>query len=875
MFAAALFAVLSQPQAKPELWVSGNLKVTVDSTTGKCTVQRRNSPDSITFVLDSIYPVVVKKQDGISLRGTKRGKQVFTEITRHSDTKLKVVTTFNDQAPIATDQFCDEFTVSSTFNEKTAAPGFQAYWRTPFSLYRSKFTRLTVIPNLTHFAKPGPFAAILTDNKIGYQNATVSQGWEWNASTAKETIPVPSGNPMAKIEYYVALDLTSGNLQQDQLMVADQVWRSEADARRYRAYPQKVPMVIGAQTTLAFRQMPVEVDAPEDPLSDVPEGGMSRWWSADTEQGKIGGPAGQKNALFGMESNGMRVAWAMKSWGVGTNQTRFNAPAEMYVRLLLSSSPADGFATNAKGDEPATYDAPTPAAKLEEIATAFYALRWISEFPTDPQTEALTTRVAAVIKRIPATNDHPIALALLAATQSTPGVPAPVRSSLSAPQITMLANAQIPAKYRSSRWALEAYCALVAKDPAKHGAEATRLVNRHLLNQNAFDRSEFDRIASFGAFGSGSAEISEENADIASAIGRLAIMLEKPVWLDRSAFALRASHALWATLQTVGLSDGFPKLEPGLAFPGYGNERPNHPDPRTNFESAEGRYIAATWEVLGKSGGRYSFANGVHIGVDGFTSDSKGNLKNSLFANPLPFAKTYQEPTRQAGSAVRIGPLGISGSPRITSIFITPRENGYAVTASPGLTLPPQPDRLSGEFTFGSSKPVPAILGAEGFEAMLTSANFNSPFISFKGTAAGHSISGSATLPTGSPLRMIKFFPHGWARTADLRWLNRTATTTAPANALWMQGSLTTPPMTGEGSSITFTARGKGDCSVSILDAKTLETVARWNPGLENEKVTLELLGMNGKPVLVRIEDADAAGWIEFSGLTVNGLPND
>jgi len=874
MFASALYAVLAQSQAKPELWVSGNIKVTVDPSSGKCTVQKRNSNDSITLLHDSIYPIVIKKQDGISLRGTKQGKQFFTEITRHSDTKVRVVTTFSDSAPVSTDQFCDEYVVSSSFKDKVAAPGFEAYWHTPFILQRSATTRLTVIPNLKHFSQPGPFPAILSANKIGYQNAMVTKGGDWSASSTKVSFPSQGNIPIAMVDYIIGLDTTTGDLIKDQSMVAEQVWRSEADARRYRAYPQKVPMVIGEYTTFGFKQLPKEVDEPLDPISNDPETGLKRWWSQDTPSGKVGGPAGQKNALFGVQANGMRIAWAMKSWGKGSNQTRLNGPADMYVRLLLTSSPENGFATNAKADEPATYNAPTANAKLEEIATAYYALRWISEFPDDVHTLELTKRVLAVINRIPASNDHPMVMAFYAATQGMNGLPDAVRFQLNKDQQNMLFEALIPAKYKTSHWTLEAYYWLATKDATRFTPAIEEAVNAQLMRQNAFDRADSDHISSFGSFGAGSAEIAQDSADYASPIGRLGILLSKPQWLDRSAFALRSLHTLWSTLGGVGSPDAFPGLEAGYAFPGYGNDSPNHPDTRTNFESAEGRYVAATWEVLGRSGGRYTFINGVHIGVDGLTSDSAGNLKNSLFSNPLPFARAFHEPTRTAGSTERQKSLGIEGIPSIASFAVERRSGEYFLIASPGLSLSVGATNPTGSFGLGGNQNASqlATLGAKGFETMLTSGDLHSPVMEFHGSAAGKQLVGRAVLPSGSPLRLISAYPKGWFRSGDLRWLNTLAQTTAPAGALWMTGTLTTAPLTCEGKAISFTGRGDGECAVRIINPSTNFELARWVPGTTAEKVSIDIAGLDGQQVLIQIEDADPEGWIEVSGLTVTGL---
>ncbi|QYK54159.1 MAG: hypothetical protein KF824_04500 [Fimbriimonadaceae bacterium] len=874
MLASALFAVFAQSQAQPELWVSGNLKVTVDPGTGRCTVQKRNSNDSITLLHDSIYPVVVKKQDGISLRGTSKGKQFFTEITRHSDTKVRVVTTFSDPSGISTDQFCDEYAVSSTFKDQAAAPGFEAYWHTPFVLARSATTRLTVIPNLKHFSQPGPFPAILSSNKIGYQNATMTQTGDWSATNTKVNFPSKGTASIAKVDYMIGLDPTSGSLSKDQSMVAEQIWRSEADARRYRAYPQKVPMVIGEYTTLGFKQIPKEVDGPLEPMSNDPETGLKRWWSEDTPAGKVGGPAGQKNALFGVEANGMRIAWAMKSWGKGTNQTRLDGPADMYVRLLLSSSPENGFATNAKSNEPATYDAPTANAKLEEIATAYYALRWISEFPQDVHTPELTKRVLAVINRIPASNNHPIALALYAASQAMEGLPSSIQSQLNKDQQNMLSEAVILPKYKNSHWTLEAYYWLAHKDAARFKPAIVEVVNSQFLRQNAFDRADSDHISSFGSFGAGTAEIARDSADYASVIGRLGILLNMPHWLDRSAFGLRSLHTLWSTLHGAGSPDAFPRLEAGYAFPGYGNDQPNRPDTRTNFESAEGRYVAATWEVLKHSGGLYTFADETHIGVDGLITDSAGNLRNSLFSNPLPFARAFHEPTRSATSTERQRSLGIEGIPAIASFTIERRSGEYFLVASPGLSIPPGSPNPAGVFGFGGSQNASqaAILGARGFETPLSSTDLASPVMMFQGSAVGRQISGLAVLPSGSPLRLVSAFPQGWFRSGDLRRLNNIASTTAPGNALWMTGTLTTPPMTCEGKAISFTARGEGECAIRILDPMTHEELIRWVPGPTAEAVNLELTGLDGKQVQVQIEDADTKGWIELSGLSVTGL---
>lgn len=870
----------------PVVWKSGDLAIEVDQGAGTVRVLSSDGRDLLSAQgIESLAYVLVRKEQ-LTLTGMRSHRQfVSTFEPGDSPGQIRATTAYPGSGVAA--ELLDTYSFGVGLDQSSSTAGASPVWTAPYSL-RSGGGRFAAIwPDPLAFDLADPMPGYQHDGRIGYRNIQCQPNGVW------VDVSEPRAYPAGTSYTYVIQAGMSNNPDQ---AVLTAIWNRASAPRRNRAFPQLAPFVICAANTLKFNRAPLATPFGD---SGVLLGGPSRWEQFDigkrgksesggggeeeeetggSVQGLFGLPAGQGDKVtLSNGVNAMRTAAAMDGWGKLLKQADIQGRAIQLVNLIAAGTPADGFAPIVKvGAQDIEPPQPSPkVSSVDEAATAFYALRLLSQSPGHPETEDLVPRISGVIKRMPEGKPTPEFAALVAAAANLPGIPAEIRQPAMDRIVAVLASFEITAAQLDNPWSLEALLAMRPANPGLVDPQIESLVTRYLQRQSVFDMLPRDGLSMFGAFRAGPGEIAGDSPTIASLVGRAGIALDRPEWLDRAGFALRASHCLYSS--TVGnmLWETVPGVEFGTAAPGFGNKVPNQPDPRESFEGAEGLLLAATYEVTRESGGAYEFAGGTVVGIDGMGASQDGILRNTLFSNPEPFLNRIQIPgTGVKGSPP--APPDLPGWPSVAKFRIELRGPDWFVVADPGLSLTGFGERPRGDFYVGGKR-IPASLGDRGFEAKMPPKSLGP--VRFSSAAGSIRLDARANLPEGSPMAWATAMPGFWERKGDLRWQGSasdakwlsTADMGGSGKAMWPTGVVQTPWLTATGRSLSFTALGTGDCDVVLLDLDAQAVLDTWYPeGDSPMRVKFDLSSIRGHRVRLAIRDRDPAGFAKIGGLEVS-----
>jgi hypothetical protein len=889
MLSLAVSFLLINP---PQKWSSGDLTVEVNKDANSWRVLL---PDSTIVYqasgIDAISYVLVKDKE-LTMTGTKEGRTFFTKFAPKNRTTIHVETSFISTQSQPANHLQEEFSIPGATLSSKSQTGLAPTWKTPFLLYSSEKFSTAVWPDLNNFNLTTPMPATLESGKIGYQNANPTQAGAFEKNNVNR--PVPSS---AQFSFYIQAQ--SNPLTASE--IATQIWNQQTNRFRAQAFPQQTPMSTSAEVTYKFKKQAIDTyfglfdinqitsDMRWETLGESEEGKEKLGGEEEEEGGGIedlpgamGVPKGQNDTIqLNSSVNAMRAATSMYSWGVYKDQGGWIAAAKQLMTLIVAGSPENGFATkiqliDEQVTEPKEFDFPATA---DEAATAFFAVQILAEFPDNPLAEPLTERIEGVLKRLPNSAPTPEMAALIATCSKQQTLPDDIRQIAVENLVQTQATFAITPENKSNPWTLEAFYWLRKINTNLYDQQITELAQNFSLAQNLTDNRDQDQLAIFGAFRTQSGEMSTETPQIASILGRTAILMNNPEWLDRAAFALRSMHISFETSLGSIVPEIFPGVTWGTSLPGFGNVQPNRPDPRKNFEASEGLLNAATWELLHESGGAYTFPNGTTIGIDGLASSSDNIVRNTLFGNPVPFSGVLQEGIKANGAIDKQTVLDAPGMPAIASIYIEPRDNEFYVVANPNLSLTRVPGQSKGSFTIAGRK-IPAVLGSAGFEAKLPA--LNSPTtINFSGQIGDTLLSKSTSLAQGSPMLLATDFST-WYRSADYRWSGtssivqkgQTWLSTGDlgngSEAQWMTGLIYTPWLTATGKTLEFTASGDGDCRIILVDSDIDVPVETWFPQGNNEsKVKFDLSSLRGRRIKLIIQDRDEKGLIRVTNLKV------
>ncbi|MFM9874222.1 MAG: hypothetical protein ACKVQS_12245, partial [Fimbriimonadaceae bacterium] len=853
--AATLF-IYSQPQ----IWRSGELSVEVNKETSSWRILLPNSNEIYQSKnIESIAYVLLKEKE-LTLTGTKEGRTFFTKFTPTSSDTLHIETTYLSDRKRSANHLLEEFIIPETLINQVQNPGLAPNWKTPYLLYSSEKASISIWPDLVNWNLTTPMPAELSSSRIGYQNANQTEDGTWESNTSSRPVPTKT-----QFSFYIQGKATPTTNSE----IRSIIWSQQAARFRAQGFPQQIPMTIAAAATFKFDRFPALqlFEAPEstgplshkrwktlgEPGSEPEQGGggeEEEERGIEDRLGAMGLPDDQDETIvLNSRINAMRVATAMYSWGNAKEQNSWEVYSKQLTALIIKGSPENGFSSKIVADEDGaeTPESYTSATSSDEAATAFYAVKLLIEFPEHPLKQQLTYRIVGVLKRLQNNKPTPESSALIALAASNEAVPAEIRQLAVENLVPLQATFSIEDENKDNPWTLETLYWLHQINPTNYKTPIKQLVEQHLANQSLVDIRQNDQLASFGAFRTSSGAISADTATLASIIGRLAIALEEPEWLDRSAFALRSLHNLYVIAPNTTVPELLPEISIGISSPGFGNVLRNEPDPRINFEGSEGLLNAATWELLQQTHGAYIFKTGLAVGIDGLAASPDNQVRNSLFGNPIPFAKAFQEGVKRASSSDITASNQLTSFPAITSLSIERRGNEYFALASPGLSINNFNDKVSGTFTIGNQT-VKATNGEEGFEAKLK--DLTAPeSVAFNGSAGTFPLSAKSLLPEGSPINWATTTFDSWYRTGDYRWSgspsivvnNKTWLSTGDigngTEAQWMTGLYYTPWLNVTGKTLEFNASGTGDCRVMLIDEYERTILETWFPQNNDSKV--------------------------------------
>lgn len=869
----------------PTVWKTGDLAVEVDQALATVRILAADGSEYMAMRGIESLAYVLSQKERLSLTGVKGGQKFVTTFQPGGESgQILTETSYpgNGKASALADTYEFDAALGNAVENSGRAP----QWSTPLSLRSGSKGFVAIWPDPAKFELATPMPGFLGDGAIGYQNAAPSRDGRWVES------PVPRPYPGGTSYTYV---IQAGVSENPVSTVLSSIWKRASSSRRNQAFPQVAPMAVCMANTLKFDRLPFADPFQADAALG---GGPSRWEqfnkgqrgktetggggeeeeeSGGSMNGVYGFPAGQGDAItLSRGANAMRAAAAMDALGMELKQSDWRGRAIQLTNVIAAGSPPDGFAAKVTVG-PQDVNPPntaSPSSSPDEAATAFFAAKLISQSPGHPETADLTPRILGVLSRMPAGEPAPEFAALVAAAAHLPGLPTEIRQAAIGRSVALEASFAVTPANSQNPWTLEALLWMRQSNPAVFDSQISNLVTRWLLRQSLFDLRDRDGIASFGAFRTGGGEIGPDSPTVASLVGRAGIALGKPEWLDRAAFALRASHSLYAAMAGNPLWETLPGVEFGTAAPGFGNETPGFPDRREKFESAEGLLVAATYELLRESGGAYEFESGQTVGVDGLSAAPDGSLRNTLFSNPDPFLGRFQWPGKGAKSTPPAA-ADVPGWPSIAHLSLELREGRWFAVASPGLSFSQGSERPRGDFFVGNKR-IPATVGSKGFEAVLPIGLFGP--VRFSSIAGGLPVVAESALPNGSPISWAVNALPSWRRTGDLRWqgslatpgLISTAETGAGTDLPWLIGEIRTPWLTASGKTLSFMAKGVGDCDIVLLDLDVAAVVATWYPGEgKSMAVAFDLSPIQGHRVAVAIRDRDREGWIQASGLKV------
>lgn len=869
----------------PTMWKAGDLAVEVDQASATVRILAADGSEYMAMRGIESLAYVLSQKERLSLTGVKGGQKfVMTFQPGGESGQILAETSYPGNGKASA--LLDTYEFDPGLDNAVENGGLAPYWSTPLSLRSGSKGFAAIWPDPAKFDLATPMLGFVGDGAIGYKNATPSRDGRWADS------PNPRPYPGGTSYTYV---IQAGVSENPVSTVLSSIWKRASSSRRNQAFPQVAPMAVCVANTLKFDRLPFADPFQADAALG---GGPSRWEQFNKGQrgktessgggeeeeesggslnGDYGFPAGQGDTItLTRGANAMRAAVAMDGLGIELKQADWRGRAIQLVNLITAGSPPDGFAAKITvgPQEVNPPNATNPSSSPDEAATAFYAVNLISQSPGHPETADLTPRILGVLSRMPAGEPAPEFAALVAAAAHLPGLPAEIRQAAIGHSVALEASFAVTSANSQNPWTLEALLWMRQSSPAVFDSQIANLVTRWLLRQSVFDLRNRDGIASFGAFRTGGGEIGPDSPTVASLVGRAGIALGQPEWLDRAAFALRANHSLYASVAGNPLWETLPGVEFGTAAPGFGNETSGFPDRRATFESAEGLLVSATYELLRESGGAYEFENGQTVGVDGLGVAPDGLLRNTLFSNPEPFLGRFQWPGKGAKSTPPAA-ADVPGWPSIAHLSLELREGRWFAVALPGLTFTQGSERPRGDFFVGNKR-IPATLGSKGFEAALP-IGLSGP-VRFSSMAGGLPVVAESALPDGSPIAWAVNALPSWRRTGDLRWQSSPITpgilTTAESGAgsdlPWLVGEIKTPWLTASGKTLTFTAKGSGDCDIVLLDLDVAAVVATWYPGEKKSMaVAFDLSPIQGHRVAVAIRDRDREGWIQASGFKV------
>jgi hypothetical protein len=619
------------------------------------------------------------------------------------------------------------------------------------------------------------------------------------------------------------------------------LWSPRAQERLKTPLPQVVPFKYSTRPVYSFEDWDRRVPPPLGRL----------WWS----KGETGG-AGRGPVSYAPDHNALKSAWAMGLWGSRLGQPAWKSKADQALRLWLA----------APGLAPRQYDPDAQVYTLDDDADAGWAsgtwatvwIRTRTDRPPHPEAASRIGSLVSLAERAVA-GSRPM-FDFLAEVVRTEALPAHVRDR--ARRVIARSEAGAGSSLETRLAHRLARCEAVGDDPS----EAEALADELALRQSVWERPGMP-VDWFGSIGPALHRSPAD--DLALLLMRAGAATGRQDLFERGVASLRSAFAVFreaaASLNGVRVAGDLPAncLAVGAAGPDL------DPVP-AGFDAGEGAMLAHATYALERFGSLYIHPDGWSVGVDAVALAEDGAVISLLVNNPRPYLGEFPVTVRRGQSLEE--PVQPEERLAVSRIDLDWDGKGLVVTAVPSLpTL--RPDETAGRFRFLPSGPVvPARVGARGFEARISLAEFRDGPVEFEGRIGKARLrSRPALLLTRPELRQSAPAPRGYVRTGGLArvWspvrgqLGTGDDGQSDAPNAGLVGSLRSAPFLATPFRMRFILAGQGTANLKVVAEDDGAELWSSRPPAAPAPTEIDFGRWAGRLVRLVFDDSTPEGWIE------------
>lgn len=674
--------------------------------------------------------------------------------------------------------------------------------------------------------------------------------------------------------------------------------------RRWNPLPQEAPYLVYAQTVLKDRWG----------LVDTLEGIKSESTGEEEEEFGGGPPKGvvitdlndyevaytrhQPLIQFTEDSNTLMASWGYLFWGDRLKQYSWMKVSRLLSRLWIAAPETP----SAFDPKTSTFQAATDPA--DQAMSAFWAVLFKEKLDSvtipEPQLEGDAHAAQEKRERAERLADHEsFQRAVKLATVKTD---CPARALLQARLLvssicpdeakreltTALAAYTWPdsKKVKQSElpilvWALAEASKSDPKLKSKLESATSYLASKQFLTDDPLYPSE----PVFGSIELDGVAVPNNLPYAAIALCEAGDVLKSQETMQRGVAAMRAAFGLFRMFPNLPRTPLQPPTTVIFAFPEFGAKGYDLFTPWKDFESCEGKIVAAAGYLTDRFGSLYEVAPDKWVGID-FVRAEGDNAYNLAHNMPVPFtidvpyktAKTYDNKTVDFPTLLRrptIVDAMLDESGPKPAIDVT---TGYSVTSQDivGAKTP-----LSLTVTSGNQKPVTLEPGDQGFRAVVDPSFFDSPLTAILRHGNIESTHRFDLFIT-PPLGVQDVAPRGWKRYGMLNralppaktdpWLSTRFLKPGKADPTLI-GNIDSPAFPPLGRIITFEVRGSDDCRFQMVNADTGDTITDFiADSMEPTKIQWDTNFFPARSIKLRLLDTSAKGFVEVSNVTISPI---
>ena len=672
----------------------------------------------------------------------------------------------------------------------------------------------------------------------------------------------------------------------------DKSWAA-ADERRWSPLPQDAPVQYLAQIVfrdrwkiaewLELKEKGLTLDA-DDVVGEEEEeeGGGDEEHSPGLEKGQINGhevawTEAQESIHFDRNANTVMAAYGYAVWGKYYFQESWLEKSEEIARLwAVSPDQPTYFYTPNQTYKPST-DTAGPSM------SAFWGLKRLEVEPESID-ETMLAKLLVVA-------EQPIQSVETALFQSTLAQSSLCPAELKTKLETKLNNFVWPKVETVKTQDLPYLTWALASEYNRNQSAAFRSVLlqsaiRLAKLQYTEDDPNHPSHPTFGAIKiEPNVTVSNDNPNAALALCEAGDALKNAQLLQRGVAAMRSSLGMFRT----GFSDRFgpsqPYISTLLAMHSYGVNGTDQYEKWHNFESDEGKIMAAAAYLMSRYGAMYELLPGEWVGIDGIRVENKP--VDILYNLTRPFTKLL--PYRQQVNAKheRSELVSLGRRPTITDIELVAATPEPTVRVYTGASV-------TGSQVFAGQNPLTMVLSGknnqvtlapdeQGFSAPCKPNIFDSS-VSAILKYEGQMIAKSANLFVTPPLGANATAPRGWTRTGMLNilpvprkandWISTQITSSTPKPEYI--GTIESPAFFGTNRLISSTVKGTDLCKFQLLDDESNAVLIDFEATTgEETKIEWDTALYGNRRIRLRLLDLSKTGYIDVKDvkLSANVIP--